>query len=367
METISVANTFIGEEEAEAVFAVVKSGWISMGAKVREFEQAVCAQTGARHAIAMNNGTSTLHALLVALGVGPGDEVIVPSLTYISSANVVLFQGAELVLCESDPETFNVEPEHVRAKMTPRTHAIMTVDLKGMPVDFGAFRALSEETGVPWISDSAESLGAVYKGRPVGTQALAHSFSFFANKNITTGEGGMVTTDDDDLAERLRIVRNQGQEGRYNHTVLGNNYRMTDIAAAFGCEQMKRLDWLMAEKNALAATYDAAFADMPEIGFQRRPDYVDRHSWYNYSITVAADLRDGLVAHLAKAGIDTRISFPPVHIQPYYRDRFGFRPEDYPLAYDAYRRFIDLPCWVGMTRDHVERVVGCVRQYLNAS
>jgi len=357
MDFIPIANTYIGDEEAKAVYDVVKSGWISMGKKVQAFESMVCDYTGAKYALAMNNGTSTLHAILVALGIGPGDEVILPTLTYISSANVVLYQGATPVLCESDPRTFNVEPEYIKAKITNKTKAFITVDLKGMPVDFDAFNALSQETGIPFISDSAESLGSIYKGKKVGNQALVHSFSFFANKNITTGEGGMITTNDDELYKKLVIVRNQGQEGRYNHTMLGNNYRMPDILAAFGMEQFKRVDWLMTEKEKLAQYYTEAFSKIPEVTPPFLPSYVDRPSWYMYSIKVDADQRDDLISDLHKNNIDTRLSFPPVHIQPYYKERFGYQQEDWPMAYKTFREFIDIPIWIGMGKERQDYVV----------
>ena len=204
MKYIPIAAPVIKEEEAKAVYDVVKSGWISMGKKVKEFENMVCEYTGSRYSVAMNNGTSTLNALLIALDIGPGDEVIIPTLTYISSANVVLYQGATPVLCDNDPITYNVTVENIREKITPNTKAIMTVDMKGLPVDFDAFIELSKETGIPFISDSAESYGAIYKGRIVGSQAIAHSFSFFANKNITTGEGGIVTTNDYEIFKKLK-------------------------------------------------------------------------------------------------------------------------------------------------------------------
>lgn len=364
MEFIPIANPVIREEEAKAVYDVVKSGWISMGKKVKEFEKIVCDYTGAKYAVAMNNGTSTLHAILMALSIGPGDEVIVPTLTYISSANVVLYCGATLVLCESDPRTFNVAPEHVRAKITQRTKAFMTVDLKGMPVDFEAFRALSEETGIPFISDSAESYGAEYKGQKIGTQALVHSVSFFANKNITTGEGGVVTTNDDELVLKIAIVRNQGQEGRYRHTMLGNNYRMTDIQAALGIEQFKRLDGLLEKKDAIAKRYTEAFEGSGTVMPPHLPDYVDRHSWYMYSIAVDRDKRDPLLANMKERNIDSRLSFPPVHIQPYYVDRFGYKPGDYPLAMRAFQTFVDIPIWVGMGDERQQHVIDQILEFL---
>lgn len=365
MSFIPVASPILGQEEARAVHDVVAAGWISMGKKVEAFEAVVKARTGARHAIAMNNGTSTLQAMLAALGIGPGDEVIVPSLTYISSANVVLYQGAELVLCESDPTTFNTTPELVRAKITPRTKAFMTVDMRGMPVDYDAFAELSRQTGVPFLSDSAEALGAVYKDRPVGsTGALAHSFSFFANKAITTGEGGMVVTDDDALCEKLRILRNQGQEGRYNHTHLGNNWRMTDIAAAIGIEQMKRIDFILREKERLARRYDERLAAVPGVKTPLRPSFVSQPSWYLYSIEVPAERRDGLVEHLRGKDIETRLSFPPVHVQPYYQKRFGYGKRDFPVALDAWSRAIDIPIWAGLSDLQQDRVISEIAAYM---
>jgi perosamine synthetase len=364
MEFIPIANTYIGDEEAQAVYDVVKSRWVSMGLKVKEFEQMVCDYTGAKFAVAMNNGTSTLHSILVVLGIGPGDEVILPTLTYISSANAVLYQGAKPVLCENDPDTFNVDPEHIKEKITPRTKAFMTVDLKGMPVDFDAFNALSKETGISFISDSAESLGAIYKGKKVGSQAWAHSFSFFANKNITTGEGGMITTNDEALYNKLLIIRNQGQEGRYNHTHLGNNYRMPDLLAAFGIEQFKRIDWLMEEKEKLARCYTESFSNLNGVEPPYVPSYVDRHSWYMYSIKVDPERRDDILQQLHAKNIDTRLSFPPVHIQPYYQKKFGYQPMDFPVAYQTFKSFIDIPIWVGMGEERQEYIIKTLEEIL---
>jgi len=361
-EFIPIANTYIGEEEAKAVYNVVKSGWISMGKKVRAFEQAVTDYTGASYAVAMNNGTSTLHAILTALEIQPGDEVIMPTLTYISLANVTLLLGAKPVLCESNPDTFNVEPRQIKEKISKKTRAFVTVDLKGMPVDYDAFLELSKETKIPFISDSAESLGSIYKKKKTGSQALAHSFSFFANKNITTGEGGMITTNSGKLYKKLLIIRNQGQEGRYNHTVLGNNYRLTDIQAAFGIEQLKRLDWILSEKEKIAQYYSRAFAEKSGIKPPFVPGYVTKHSWYMYSIKVSASVRNKFIRILHENGIDTRLSFPPVHIQPYYRRRFGYANNDYPLAYKAFRSFIDIPIWAGLSKEKQNYIIKIISQ-----
>lgn len=364
MTFIPIANPRIGEDEARAVYDVVKSGWISMGRKVKEFEQVAVDYTGAKYAIAMNNGTSTLHAMLMALGIGPGDEVIIPSLTYISSFNVILYQGAIPVLCGNDPHTFNVTPENIKEKITPRTKAFMTVDLKGLPVDFDAFNALSEETGIPFLSDSAEAYGAVYKGKKVGSQAFAHSFSFFANKNITTGEGGMVTTNDHALFTKLCIIRNQGQEGRYNHTLLGNNFRMTDVLAAVGIEQFKKIDNLLSEKMVIADYYSELFKEMDGVTPPYVPHYVDRPSWYMYSIKVDPKVRDLLILHLSEKEIDTRLSFPPVHLQPLFREKFGNDTNLVASALSSYQSFLDIPIWADMGKSNQDKVVNEINTFL---
>ncbi len=246
---IPIAQPFLGEEEAKAVYHTIKSGWISMGKKVDEFESLCCEYLNVKYAIAMNNGTSTLSSLLTALGIKYGDEVIVPNLTYISSANVIEYHSATPILADNDPKTFNISVDNIENKITDRTKLVMSVDLKGQPVDYDEIIELCDRKGIPLIADSAESFGAIYKSKKVGSQALAHSFSFFANKNLTTGEGGLITTNDTELAKKLKIIRNQGQEGRYNHTHLGNNFRMNDITATIGIEQLKKIDQIINKKK----------------------------------------------------------------------------------------------------------------------
>ena len=288
---IPVATPIFSEAGAKAVYEVMQSGWVTMGRKVAEFEQAFATYVGVKHAIAMFNGTVTLHAALAALGIGPGDEVVVPTLTYISTANVVLYQGADLRLCECDPLTYNVRVQDIEAVVSPRTKAIIAVDMNGMPVDYEPIVAFAQQRGIAVIGDSAESLGAIYRGRPVGAQALMHSFSFFGNKNITTGEGGMITTSDDKLAAELRILRNQGQTVRYHHTHLGYNYRMTELQAAVGVVQFQSLSQRLEEKRRIVAAYDAHFADSELLSLPVIPDYVDRHGWYMYAFEATGSRR----------------------------------------------------------------------------
>ncbi len=358
---IPIAKPFIGEEEAEAVHRQVKSGWISMGRTVEAFEQAVAEYLGVEHVVAMNSGTATLHAALVALDVGPGDEVLVPTLSYAASANAALYCGATPVFAEEDERTFTLSPETVEERITPRTKVVMAVDLKGMPVDYDGLLEVCNARNVALLADSAESFGAAYKGVRVGRQAAIHSFSMFANKSITTGEGGLVSTNSLELAESCRIMRNQGQSERYVHIMLGHNYRMTDVTAAFGLEQLKRVEWFLSEKNRLSHLYNEAFSGNELVETPWIPEYVTRHTWYMYCIKVAPSVdRDRLLEFMHGNGVDYRLSFPLIPLQPYYRSRFGYKEGDFPRAERIFSRFIDIPCWVGMTESEAYKVVSVV-------
>ncbi|MDD5193392.1 MAG: aminotransferase class I/II-fold pyridoxal phosphate-dependent enzyme [Candidatus Nanoarchaeia archaeon] len=347
-ELIPVANTYIGEEEAKATYEVVKSGWIRMGKKVQEFEQEFAKITGAKHAIAVNNGTSALHVALAAVGIKEGDEVIIPTITFISTANAVIYQNAKPILAECDPKTYNITAEEIEKRITPRTKAIIPVDMNGMPIDYDSILEVARRHSIPVIADSAESLGASYNGRNIGSIAPIHIFSFFPNKNITTGEGGMITTNDDELAKKMRQILNQGQDYRYHHIVLGYNYRMTDIQAAIGIEQLKRLKMVVEEKEKLAKKYNSAFKDCKKIKIPHVPEYVTQHSWYMYAISVDEKIRDEVVEKLKQMNIETRLSFPPVHIQPYYQQRFGYYDESLPVSFHAWKALINIPLWINM-------------------
>lgn len=363
MKPIPIANTAIDDAEADAVFRQIKSGWISMGERVKEFERAVADYIGSKHAIVFNNGTATLHTGLKALGVGPGDEVIVPAMSYISSANTVIYCGAKPVFVEERANTFNVDAEDIEQAITPKTKAIMPVDLKGMPVDYDSIMEIANRHNIPVLADSAEAFGAIYKNDKVGMQAQLHSFSFFANKNITTGEGGVVTTNDDELAEFCRCFRNQGQTERYVHTMIGQNYRMTDMAAAFGLEQLKKIDTILSVKNDIAKYYNEKFAANPDIITPFLPDFVGRHSWYMYclSFTKRVD-RDKVIRYMQEQGVDYRLSFPLIPLQPIYREMFGYKNGDFPRSESIYSQFVDIPCWMGLTKQQLDYVVSVVEE-----
>lgn len=341
---ISLASPIFTKQEEEAVQSVIKSGWVTMGERVKKFEEDFASHTKSKFAVAMFNGTVTLHAALIALGVKPGDEVIVPTLTYISTANVVLYLGAKLVLCECNPQTYNMELEDIQKVVTKKTKVIITVDMNGMPVNYDEIIDYAKEKEIFILGDSAESLGAIYKGSQVGSQGELHSFSFFGNKNITTGEGGMLTTNNESLVKELRILRNQGQESRYNHTKLGFNYRMTELQAAIGIVQLESLESRMLAKQKIVNTYNDYFSLCENINIPFVPNYVTRHGWYMYTIEINEKInRDKIVDELSNEGIETRLSFPPVHIQPYYVQKFGYKKNDYPTSLKAWEKLINLP------------------------
>ena len=366
MEYIPVANVITEEADAQAVYEVVKSGWISKGKKVDEFEALFAKEVGAEEAIAVNNGTSALHVALASLNIGPGDEVILPSLTFISTANVVLYQGATPVLVECDQNTFNTTAEIIENSITSKTKAIITVDMNGMPVDYDPIIDLGKKYGIPVIADSAESLGAKYKEKKVGSICDIHCFSFFPNKAITTGEGGMITTKNKDLAIRMRKILNQGQDGRYNHVELGYNYRMTDIQASLGIVQLTRLEKTMSQKSQLVEKYTKLLSPHPEIKLPYVPNYVSRHSWYMYSIQIDEAKRDEVVRKLEADNIQTRLSFPPVHIQKYYRDRFGWDNEFLPVSYHTWKRLINIPIWPGLSDSQLEYISEKLIKHVNS-
>jgi len=321
---IPVSDVFITEEDAQAVYEAVLSGWLSQGPRVAEFEEGFAHYVGCRHAIAVNNGTSALHLVLAAAGIGEGDEVIVPPLTFISTANVVLFQNARVVFADIDPQTLNVDVDAVKKKINSRTKAVIPVHLFGQPVDMDPLMEICEEESVLVIEDAAEAHGSTYKSRMVGTLGHVACFSFFPNKNMTTGEGGMVTTNNDELAEKMRVYRHQGQKGRYNHVVLGFNYRMTEMQAALGIVQLKRLEWILERKNEIAKVYDEFFEEVNEV-------------------------ETPLVA------------LPPIHIQPYYRERFGYKPEDYPKSYKAYTEILNIPTHPKLTKKEQKYIVDNIK------
>jgi perosamine synthetase len=355
---IGLARPDVGQDEIEAVSRVLRTPILTNGPETAGFEREFADVHEAEHGVAFANGTVALVALYAALGIGPGDEVIVPSLTFVSSATSIVYAGATPVFAEVDPDTFNLDPGDVARRLSPRVKGILAVHYGGQPADLAELSALAADAGVALLEDAAEAHGARYRGRPVGMWGAAGMFSFTPTKNITTGEGGMVVTGDGDLARRLRLLRNHGQVSPYEHAVLGCNWRLSEMQAAMGRAQTAKLGAILARKRALAAELDRRLATVP--GVQAPVVREDRdHVHMLYTVTlVGADAarRDAVIADLARQGIESRVYFPPAHRQPV----FGGRPPDLPVTDDLARRILSLPIHSRLTSDEVADVAAGV-------
>ncbi len=361
---IPVYRPDLSGNERAYVLDCLDTGWISsLGAYVERFERAVAERVGAAHAVAVSNGTVALHLALHALGIGPGHEVIVPSFTYIASVNVISHAGAAPVFAESRAPDWLLDPADVEARITPRTRAIMAVHLYGAACDMQALRAIAARHGLALVEDAAEALGTTLDGRAVGTLGDAGAFSFFGNKTVTTGEGGMVVTSDKAIATRLRQARGQGQSftRRYWHEVMGFNYRMTNVAAAIGCAQMERLDTILARKAALAARYRAQMAGLP-VTFQQAMPGVQSPDWLVSLLLPEAVDRDAVMAHMAAGGVETRPVFYCAHTMPVQR-----QPVSLPVAEAIAARGLSLPSFPALTDTEQDRVTDALAQALRAN
>ena len=319
---IPVGMPDIGEEEIEAVSGVIRSGMLAQGPKTAEFEEKFARYCGTDHAIAVNNGTAALHATLVSLGIGPGAEVIVPSFTFFATASSVCMAGARPVFADVEYETFNISVESVQELLTQRTRAIIGVDLFGQPFEVSSLREICGERGIPLIEDAAQAHGAEFQGIKTGNLTTAGCFSFYPTKNMTTGEGGMVTTNDGDLAKRIRVIINHGQPEKYVHTCLGYNFRMTDIGAAIGLVQLWKLDAFNAKRQDTASYFDDHLTgggiETPVIAPGRT------HVYHQYVIRVTDEChltRDELAVALRDKSIGTAVHYPvPLHRQPFFEE-----------------------------------------------
>ena len=365
---IPVAAPVLAGREREYVADCMESGWISSGGKYVElFEAAFAEFCGVRHAIACCNGTAALHVALAALGVGPGDEVIVPTLTFVATANAVTYCGARPVFADSEPVNWNLDPAQVEEKITPRTKGIVAVHLYGHPAEMDALRAVARRRGLFLLEDAAEAHGALYKGRPAGSLGDAAAFSFYGNKIIATGEGGMVTTDDDALAARVRLLRGQGvdPERRYWFPVVGYNYRMMNLPAAIGLAQLERADWHTGRRREVAAAYLDLLRGVPCMRWQDESEWA-RHAYWMFSVILGRESplgRDALMERLHELGVETRPLFYPVHLLPPYRE--AARGEQFPVAEWLARRGLSLPTWAGLSRDDLEYVCDSLRETLS--
>lgn len=366
----------IDQEEIDAVVDTLRSGWLTMGPKTKAFEEAFAAAVDAPHAVAVSSATAGLHLGLDALGVGPGDDVLVPTLTFASTAATVIHTGARPRLVDCEPDTLNICPADAARKWTAQTKAIVPVHFAGHPCDMDPILALAREHGAAVMEDAAHSLPARYRGRLIGSLGDLTVFSFYATKNLTTGEGGMVTTSDASLEERLRTRRLHGmtrdawkrytKDGnwRYDIAYPGFKYNMTDMNAAIGLVQLKRLPTMQAARHRIVAQYRAALDDVDAIELPACRSDVE-HAWHLFILRVRPEQlrigRDQVIQELTEAGIGTSVHFIPLHEHSYYRDVLGISAADLPTATAQWQRIISLPLFPGMTPGDVDRVADTVR------
>jgi dTDP-4-amino-4,6-dideoxygalactose transaminase len=382
MEFIPFAPPDITEQEVQAVAEVVRGGWITTGPKTKEFERRFAEYVGAKHAVALNSCTAALHLALEAIGLREGDEVIVPTLTFAASAEVVRYFNARPVLVDVLAGDHQIDPAAFEWAITARTKAVIPVHFAGQPCDLDPILEISRKHDIKVIEDAAHSFPASYKGRPVGSIGDITCFSFYATKPLATGEGGMATTDNDAWAERIRIMSLHGiskdawkrytAEGSWYYEIVAPGFKnnMTDVAAALGLVQLARTKEMHEKRSRIAAKYTEAFKDHPSISLPIvRSDRT--HAWHLFVIRLNLERltieRGQFIERLKQRGIGTSVHFIPLHMHPYYRETYGFKPEDFSGALDLYRRSISLPIFSKMTDEQIERVIDSVLEILKVS
>ena len=352
----------ITEAEIEAVTAVLRSERLSMGPRIEAFEAAVAARCGRKYGIGVNSGTSALHLCVRALGIGEGHEVITSPFSFISTTNCILFERARPVFVDIDPENYNMDVEAAQAAITPRTKAILPVEAFGNIAHFDAYEQVAADRALAMIEDCCEALGGLLAGRPAGSFGDCGVFAFYPNKQITTGEGGLIVTDREDIRDMCRSLRNQGRgtDAWLEHVRLGYNYRMSEISAALGVAQMQRLDEILAKRRRVAQMYNRALADIDEIHLPPTAG-ADQNSWFVYVIRLAdrftQEHRDAIIAHLRRAGVGCNSYFVPIHLQRYIMETLGTKPGDFPVTERIAARTIALPFFSKLSEAQVDRVV----------
>jgi dTDP-4-amino-4,6-dideoxygalactose transaminase len=367
----------ITQAEIEEVVDTLRSGWLTTGPKTKRFEREFAERVGSPYALAVNSATAAMHLALDAIGLQPSDEVIVPVYTFTSTAEVVVYFHARPVFVDVDPVTCNIDPVQLEKHITPRTRAIMVVHIAGLPAGMDAILAIARAHGLSVIEDAAHAFPAKYRGRMIGSIGDLTAFSFYANKTLSTGEGGMLTTANPEYAERATIMtlhgisrdawKRYGSEGSWYYEVLqaGYKYNMTDIAAALGLHQLARSEWLLERRRAIAQRYTEAFSQWPEVETPPNPVHVE-HAWHLYMLRLRLErltiTRDVFIQALKQAQIGTSVHFIPLHLHPFYRDTYQLAADDFPAALHAYQRAISLPIYPGMTDEDVEDVIAAVEQ-----
>ena len=359
--SIGLSAAWIDEREEELVLATLRSGQLSLGPMIDRFEAALAERVEAPFVAAVSSGTAGLHLCMRLAGVGPGDEVVTTPFSFVASANCALYEGANPVFADIDPDTLNLDPAAVEAAITPSTKAILPVHIFGYPAELAELEAIAARHGLAIVEDACEALGSAYRGRPVGSSGQPAVFAFYPNKQMTTGEGGAVAVASEQEWELLKSLSNQGRSdsGEWlTHSRLGYNYRLGDLAAALGLAQLERLDEILAARAEVAARYGALLAGVEGLEIPLADDEAHRRSWFVYVLKLPAGSdRNGVIARLAADGVASKPYLPSIHLQPYYRERFGYREGMLPVAEDASSRTLALPFHSRLAAEDQERVV----------
>jgi perosamine synthetase len=357
---IPLSGPFLDEREEELVLEVLRSGRLSLGPMVDRFEEAFAAHLGVPYAAAVSSGTAGLHLLCISAGIEAGDEVITSPYSFAATANCFIYEGGVPVFADIDPRTLNLDPDAVRAAVTPKTKAIVAVDIYGYPCELDELRAIADEHGLALIQDSCEALGALYKGAPLGTHGPSAVFAFYPNKQMTTGEGGIVTTHSEAEWRLLRSLRNQGRGdagGWLEHVRLGFNYRLSDVASALGLGQVEKLDEILPSRAQVARTYSELLADVDGVELPLEDDADHVRSWFVYVVALPDNAtRERVIATFEREGIGFNRYLPSIHLQPYMRERYGFGEGLCPVSEDLSSRTLALPFFTSLERDAQERV-----------
>jgi len=364
---IPYGHQWIDNKDIEEVVKVLRTDWITQGPKVREFEKAVAKYCGVRYAVAVCSGTAALQAAYKVAGIGPGDEVITTPLTFAATANAVVHCGGKPVFTDIQKDTLNINPKEIAKRITKKTKVITPVDFGGQPCDYDEIRKIAKKHKLLVIEDAAHALGALYKGKKIGSLADMTILSFHPVKAITIGEGGMILTDNKDFYEKLKILRHHGaikkpEKGKWYYEIEnpGYNFRLTDFQCALGISQMKRLNKFINRRRKIAAKYNQAFKDIKEIVTPKEKDYL-KSAWHIYPIQLEKLDRKKIFEELQKQGIGIQVHYLPLHLHPFYRKKFGYKKGDFPVAEKYYERAITLPLFPRMTDKDVDRVIAMLK------
>ncbi len=365
---VPLSSPDIIEKDIEAVVGVMKTRFLSIGPKVVEFEKRICSYAGTRYAVAVNSGTSALHLIIRGMGIGEGDVVVTTPFSFIASSNCILFERARPLFVDIEEETLNLDADKVEKKLESlsreeldKVKALLVVDAFGQPAYWDRFKEIGKKYNLKLVEDSAEALGAEYKGKRAGSLGEVGVFAFYPNKQITTGEGGIIVTDNEELDRLVRSMRNQGrgESGEWlDHERLGYNFRMDELSAALGCSQMERIEEILDKRAKVAGMYGEKLTEVEEVQVPYIAPYVSRMSWFVYVIRLDKDIsRDSVIEYLNQEGVQCKPYFTPIHLQPFYRKMFGYKEGDFPVTEDVTGRTIALPFFNNLKEEQIDYVV----------